>query len=58
MAVPQEQESRARRDPDTAKGLAHYIRARRRDRVTKAEAVDQLKSYLEYRASRNRTSLG
>ena len=58
VAVPQEQESRARRDPDTAKGLAHYIRARRRDRVTKAEAVDQLKSYLEYRASRNRTEPG
>jgi hypothetical protein len=58
VAVPQEQESRAKRDPSAAKGLAHYIRARVREGVSKQKAVDKLKDYLEYRARRNKTPRG
>lgn len=58
VAVSTEAESLAKRDRDTAKGLAHYIRARRLKGTTQTKAVARLKTYLEYRAKRNQTPTG
>lgn len=58
VAYSSESESLAKRDPDTAKGLAHYIRARRLKGTTETKAVARLKTYLEYRNKRNQTPTG
>ena len=58
VAFSAEPQSRDKRDPDEAKGVAHYIRARRLEGTTQTKAVAKLKDYLEYRARRNRTPTG
>jgi hypothetical protein len=58
VAFSKETQSLTRRDPDTAKGLAHYIRARRLKGTTETKAVARLEKYLEYRAKRNQTPTG
>jgi hypothetical protein len=58
VAVSPEAESRAARDPGSAKAIAHYIRARVRQGLTQNTAADQLKHYFEYRARRNKAPAG
>jgi hypothetical protein len=58
VAFSNESQSLQNRDLDTAKGLAHYIRARRLKGTTETKAVARLKTYLEYRTKRNQTPTG
>ena len=58
VAFSGERESKAVRNPDEAKGLAHYIRARRLEATTQADAVTQLTDYVKYRDKRNKALPG